>query len=637
MMIALDAHLVIEGKQRRLAAILMLDVVGYSRLMAEDETGTLSRFLDVRSTSLEPIISKHDGRIVKLMGDGALVEFLSVTEAMQCAIEIQEDMAKLNADSVDIEPLNLRIGINLGEVIVDDDDIYGNGVNVAARVETLARPGGIAITGTVREHLRANLKVGFEDAGDVEVKNIPQPIRVFHVRSSDAELPEISATVRAGSNHRRYRPWIGVAIALVAAALSAVWWTTYSSSLGPASDSEVQISDKPSVAVMPFDNLSGDVEQKYFSDGMTDNLITDLSQIGGLLVIARNTSFSFRDRGEATDAQSVGETLGVRYVVQGSVQRAGSHLRINTNLIDARTGLQVWASRFDREFKELFALQDEVATRIIDALQVELTEEERRQLSRRYTTSLPAYDLYLRAWGEIWRFNAEGRAKSQELLRTALELDPDFAIAKALLATSYTNRTGAAFADNDAMLEVAFDLATDAVELAPDIPAVQSTIGLVHMFRREFEEADEAFDRAIELAPSNADAIAMQAWSRHFSGQSELALEGLSHAMILNPRAPFPYLNAIAEVHLSLGNYEESIRYSLDAVSRNPEALRLRILLAAAYSELGQIDDAQWEIEEALLLQPELSLASMYYISPYRDPETMERLIQALRTAGLPE
>jgi len=355
------------------------------------------------------------------------------------------------------------------------------------------------------------------------------------------------------------------------------------------------------------------------------------------LVIARNTSFSFRDRGEATDAQSVGETLGVRYVVQGSVQRAGSHLRINTNLIDARTGLQVWASRFDREFKELFALQDEVATRIIDALQVELTEEERRQLSRRYTTSLPAYDLYLRAWGEIWRFNAEGRAKSQELLRTALELDPDFAIAKALLATSYTNRTGAAFADNDAMLEVAFDLATDAVELAPDIPAVQSTIGLVHMFRREFEEADEAFDRAIELAPSNADAIAMQAWSRHFSGQSELALEGLSHAMILNPRAPFPYLNAIAEVHLSLGNYEESIRYSLDAVSRNPEALRLRILLAAAYSELGQIDDAQWEIEEALLLQPELSLASMYYISPYRDPETMERLIQALRTAGLPE
>lgn len=637
-MIALDAHLVIEGKQRRLAAILMLDVVGYSRLMAEDETGALSRFLDVRSTLLEPIISKHDGRIVKLMGDGALVEFLSVTEAMQCAIEIQEDMANLNAASVEIEPMNLRIGINLGEVIVEGDDIYGNGVNVTARVETLANPGGIAITGTVREHLRVDLNVSFEDAGDVEVKNIPRPVRVFHVRSPAAKLPGISPASRASSNHSRHRTWIGAGFALVAAALVAVWWAAQSSSsLGPASDTEFRISDKPSVIVMPFDNLSGDTEQKYFSDGMADNLITDLSQIGGLLVIARNTSFSFRDRGEETDAQSVGEILGVRYVVQGSVQRAGSHLRINTNLIDARTGLQVWANRFDREFKELFALQDEIATHIIDALQVELTQEERRQLSRSYTSSLPAYDLYLRAWGEIWRFNAEGRDKAQELLRSAIDLDPDFAIARALLATSYTNRTGAAFANNDAMLDLAFDLATDAVELAPDIPTVQSAIGLVHMFRREFEEADEAFGRAIELAPNNADAIAMQAWSRHFSGQSELALEGLSHAMILNPRAPFPYLNAIAEVHLSLGNYEESIRYSLEAVGRNPEALRLRILLAAAYSELGQIDDAQWEIEEALLLQPELSLASVYYISPYRDRETMERLIQALRAAGLPE
>ncbi len=511
--------MVIDGKQRRLAAILMLDVVGFSRMMAEDESGALSRFLDVRATLLEPIISKHEGRIIKLMGDGALVEFLSVTEAMQCAIEIQKEMAKLNASSAKIEPLNLRIGINLGEVIVEGDDIFGNGVNVAARVETLAKPGGIAITGTVREHLRVDLNVYFDDAGDVEVKNIPQPVRVFHVRSSDAKLPEISPTSRASSNYRRYRPWIGAGVALVAAVLSAVWWTTYSSSwLGPAGDSEVQISDKPSVAVMPFDNLSGDIEQKYFSDGMADNLITDLSQIGGLLVIARNTSFSFRDRGEETDAQSVGEKLGVRYVVQGSVQRAGSHLRINTNLIDARTGLQVWASRFDREFVELFALQDEVATHIIDALQVELTQEERRLLSTRYTVSLPAYDLYLRAWGEIWRFNADGRTNAQKLLRNALDLDPDFAMAKAVLATSYTNRVGAAFADNNAMLDRAFDLATDAEELAPDLPAVQSTIGLVHMFRREFEEAEKAFDRAIQLAPNNADAIALQAWSRHYSG-----------------------------------------------------------------------------------------------------------------------
>lgn len=535
-----------EQPQRRLAAILMMDVVGYSRLMAADEGGAFRRLRDARAAVLDPCVARHDGRLVKVMGDGALVEFASVTDAVRSAMDIQSEMATRNAGLAEADRIALRIGINLGEVIVDGDDIYGDGVNVASRVEALAEPGGISVTASVTEHLRAHLPVQFRDGGEVAVKNLPRPVRVFHLHPQDIQG---AADPRPPEASRTTRPTTAILAIAVVGLVGAICYGGYvglrqiRSPQAPAS--AIQAAVKPSVIVMPFENLSGDTSQDYFSDGMTDNLITDLSRVSGLLVIARNTSFSFRDRGEATDAGSVGATLGVRYVVEGSVQRAGDRVRINAGLIDTTTGYQVWAGRLDRQFADLFALQDEVTQSIIDALHVELTQEERRQLSKRYTDSLEAYDLYLRAWEEIWRFNEDARRVAQDYLTRALKIDPDFALAKALMSTSFTNRNGVSLDNNDAMLDRAYALAREAVELDPDLPPVQSALGLVHMFRREFDLADAAFQRAIDLDPNSADAIAMQAWSRHYGGDSEIAVAGFDRALLLNPRAPFPYLNAI--------------------------------------------------------------------------------------------
>ncbi len=620
-------------QKRRLAAILIMDVVGYSRLMAEDEGHTFDLLKNVQAEIADPVISRFGGRVVKNLGDGSLVEFSSVSDGLQCALEIQAQMAERNKDRHAADQLHFRIGLNLGEVIVDDEDIFGDGVNVASRVEALAEPGGVAITAAVKEHLRARLPVEFTDIGDVSVKNIPKPVRVYQVTQSEGIGPTVVIPRRSP---RRLASLIAAGFAICAIGLF-VAWTLKSV---PEEGTKAVVANsaaKPSVAVMPFDNLSGDDQQNYFSDGMTDNLITDLSRVGGLLVIARNTSFSFRERDEASDAQSVGAALGVRYVVEGSVQRARTHVRINASLIDTNTGYQVWAGRLDKEFDDLFALQDEVAQNIIDALHIELTRDERRQLSKRYTDSLEAYDLYLRAWEEIWRFNEDARLVAQGYLSKALAIDPEFALAKAIMATSFTNRNGVALEDNEAMLQRGYDLAQEAVAMDPDLPAVQSALGLVLMFRREYDLADAAFERAIALDPNYADAIAMQSWSRHYSGDGEAAWEGFERALELNPRAPFPYLNAMAEIQFSLGNYEHSLELNEMAISRNAEALRQRIFMAAALVKLGRLEDAQWEVEEALALQPELNLTSLRFIAPYNDPERLDDLSSALREAGLPE
>ncbi|MCV2890842.1 adenylate/guanylate cyclase domain-containing protein [Ruegeria aquimaris] len=615
-------------EQRRLAAIMMLDVAGFTRLMGEDESGTLALVLDARRSHVEPALSRHGGRLVKLLGDGALAEFASVTGALDCARDIQTGMRN--------HPLKLRIGINLGEVIVEEDDIYGDGVNVASRIEGLARPGGIAVSHSVYEQARSRGGYRFVDGGKQMVKNVAEPVAVFHLSTDGGEAEAVRPA--SNSRHRRWLPLALAACAVVAGSVYALlvgdlrlWNADVPPPVGA-----VVADDRPSLVVLPFENLSGDPEQTYFSDGMTDNLINDLSQIGGLLVIARNTSFSFRDRQEAMDAQTVHKVLGVRYVVEGSVQRAGAHVRINANLVDGTTGFQLWAGRLDREFSDLFALQDQVASQIIDALKIELTQDQRRRLSKRHTDNLEAYDLFLRAWEEIWRFNDESRKTAQAYLWSTLDLDPDFALAKAILATTYTNRTGVSLTASAESLETAYRLARQAVAIDPELPSVHASLGLVHMFRREFEKADASFARAVELDPNYADGFGMQAWNWHYAGDPERALAGFEYAMRLNPRAPFPYLNAIAEVHFSLGNLEAALEWSTEALERNPEALRQRLLQGAIFAEMGRIEDAEWEVVEVLALQPGIRVANLPDIYPYREGETLRRLEQALRNAGLP-
>ncbi len=624
----------IDQKDRRLSTILVLDAVAYSRMMAGDDTGTLNRVLSVRQNILEPAIANFDGRIFKLTGDGLIAEFSSVSNAVGCAEKIQRQLAGSSASHGGDPPLQFRIGIHLGEVIADGDDLYGDGVNVASRIEALAQPGGIAVSAPVFEQVKSRLSGRFTDIGEHEVKNIPLPVRVYQM-GSDITGPSDTVAVPHVGNQKT---WLILGAVFLVAALIAGWifWPNSKVPNRSPKQTETRITDKPSVAVMPFDNLSGDPEQTYFSDGMADNLITDLSRIGNLLVIARNTSFSFRERGEAADARSVGTALGVRYVVEGSVQRAGDDIRINANLIDTSTGFQVWAGRLDRKFTDLFALQDQVASQIIAALHVEITQEERRLISKRYTDSLEAYDLYLRAWEEIWRFNDESRQIAQDYLWSALEIDPDFALAKAILATAYTNRTGVSLTTSAESLETAYRLARQAVAIDPDLPAVHASLGLVHMFRREYDKADFAFARAVELDPNFADGFGMQAWNWHYAGDPERALAGLQYALRLNPRAPFPYLNALAEVHFSLGKLEEAMALSVEGLERNPEALRMRLMHAAILAELGRTEDAEWEVLEALALQPGITIANVPDIYPYREGEILARLERALRQAGLP-
>ena len=404
---------------------------------------------------------------------------------------------------------------------------------------------------------------------------------------------------------------------------------------GIDSSPDARIFGKPSIIVLPFDNLSGDDGETYFSDGITDNLITDLSQISKLLVIARNTSFALRDR--EIDLRFVAEEFGVQYAVEGSVQKAGNRVRVNTTLMDARNGYQIWAARLDREEEKLFSLQDEITAQLIEALKIELTREERRAISKHYTESLEAYDLYLRAYEQYWQFNNESFAAARELLNEALILDPEFALAKSLLATTYTARNGATLFNEAVAFDRAYELARDAVALDPEIPQVHASIGLTHMFRREFDLAEQSFDRAIALDPSFADAYAMRSWSQGYAGKPEKALGGFEIAMRLNPLAPFPYFNAMAETHFTLGNYEKSIEINSEALKRNPSGQRMRLFLAAALALAGRIEDASWEIEELLILEPGLTLASVDQIAPYEDPERLARLIEGLRLAGLPE
>jgi TolB-like protein/class 3 adenylate cyclase/cytochrome c-type biogenesis protein CcmH/NrfG len=621
-----------DAEKRRLAAIFVADVVGYSRLMAADESGTLARLRRLRTSLIDPQIAAHGGRLVKLMGDGMLVEFSSVTAALGCAAEIQ---TRIDEAEAGVEPearIVLRIGINLGEIVVDGDDIYGDGVNVAARIEALAEPGGVAISGSTYDQAKDKVPVQFEFGGEQQLKNIPGPVRVYHARIGKRRAP---------LRRRLPRLWLAlpVAGALAAAAAGAVYfWPPVPTE--PAVERRLdlataQASDAPSVIVMPFQNLSGNADQSYFSDGITDSIITDLSKVGSLLVIARNTSFSFQ--GQNIEVNAVAREMGVRYVVEGSVQRAGERVRISVRLVDALSGFHLWAEKMDREIGDLFALQDEIAGQIISALEVEMTQEERRALAKNYTDNLEAYDVYLRAWQFYWQFNDQSRQRAQQLLEEALQLDPNFARAQGLLAMTYTNQIGTSLHQSGQSLDRAFALAQRAVDLDPDIPQVHWVLALVQMFRSEFEAAEASANRAIALDPNYADAYGLLCWILQYEGEAERALQAIEVAKRLNPRAPFPYLNSESETYFSIGRYDEAIELSTEALRRNPAAQRQRLFLAAALALRGDVDDANWQIEELLLLDPGLTIAAMREIAPYRDASVNARLAEGLRLAGLPE
>jgi adenylate cyclase len=579
--------------ERKLTAILAADVAGYSRLMSHNEEKTLRDLKAHLSELIEPRIAQHRGRIVKRMGDGFLADFTSAVEAVRCAIAIQSGMADRNRTASDEGRIEFRIGINVGDVIIEGDDIYGDGVNIAARLEGIAEPGAIVVSRVVRDSVRDKLEVRLEDLGERPVKNIPKPIRVFRID--------------VAGRRDAIRP----------------------------ADIAPSIPDKPSIAVLPFDNMSGDAEQEYFSDGMSEDLITDLSKISGLFVIARNSSFAYK--GKPTKVQQISRELGVRFVLEGSIRKAGNRIRITAQLIDADSGGHLWAERFDRELTDIFATQDEVVEKIVAALSVKLTRREEQQLRRRGTNSIQAYEFWWRARELLGRGTRESIAEGRLMHRRALELDPQFAAPYAGLAfAGMADYVSAWVSDPEQALQEAESLARQAVKLDEQEPVGHMALGGVLLWQRNHDGALAEVNRALELDPNYAQAYAFIGMVLMYAGRAAESLEPFATAMRLDPHYSNMLLHLLAQAHFSLGQYEAAITHLLERISRNPDTDASRMLLAAAYGHLGQTDAARAAWGELLKVNPSFSLAQRSRVLPYKDPRDFQAIVDGLAKAELP-
>ncbi|HSM39969.1 MAG TPA: adenylate/guanylate cyclase domain-containing protein, partial [Afifellaceae bacterium] len=586
---------------RRLAAILAADVVGYSALMRAKEEATLAAVRSDIDQVFAPCIDAHGGRIFKTTGDGLLVEFASVVDAVRCAILVQHDMAARNAGRDEADRILFRIGINLGDVVSEGDDLYGDGVNVASRLESLSAPGGLCVSEDVYRQIQGKVDAPFEDRGLHELKNIDGKIRVFGMA---AGLPA-EAGKPAAMSSRSGNP-AGLVIAVVAVALFAAaglgwWWQTWQRS-GETADSASgvrQQAEKPSIGVLPFADMSEAGDHSYFSDGLAVDLITDLSRISGLSVIARSSTFAYR--GQSKDVREIGRELGARYIVDGSVRKITDRVRINTQLIDAENGETLWAERFDRSLTDLFDTQEEVREQIILALEVKLSSREREWMERRPTSSPEAYDNYLRGLQQVSFFSREANTAARTYFERAIALDPGFAAAYSQLAQTYSLAKENGWApDESGLVDKALSLAKRAVELDDELP--QAYWSLARIYSRppflDSERAIAALETAIELDPNFADGYAFLGSALNASGHAEQALGALEKAMRINPRFPFWYYFELGRSQFFLTRFEAAEQNFQKAIERNPSVGWPHRWLVATYGHLGRVDDAEWEMSE---------------------------------------
>ncbi len=577
---------------RRLAAILAADVAGYSRLMGEDEAGT-ARAVRERREAATPIVRAFGGRLVKTMGDGVLLEFPSVVAAVECAIAIQKLMAERNAETPEPKRILYRIGVSLGDVLIDGDDIVGEGVNIAARLESICDPGGVFVSGAAYDHVRGRIEATFVDLGEKDLKNIARRVRVYAIKpASESALFTLSAPA-------------------------------------PADASRV------SIAVLPFANMSGDAEQEYFADGIAEDIITALSKIS-LFVIARNSSFTFKGRNVLV--AEVGKSLGVRYVLEGSVRKAGAKVRITAQLIDATTGGHLWGERFDRDLADIFAVQDDVTAKVVSALSINLNAGDLQRIASARTENLEAYDCYLRG-RELWvRAAKEPNAQARALLQRAVELDPNFAPAHALLSFvhkfDYINEWSAS---PEHSLQCSRASALRAVSLDDANPIAHLGMADMRLWDRRHDEAIREAERAIALAPNYAGGYVVLGLALHYTGRSEEALGCLDRAVELNPYYPDIHLHLQAQAAYQLSRYPEAAALLKRRILRNPDTDSSRVLLAASYGQMGLIDQAREAWREALRVNPAYSLEHRRKVMPYKNPADFQHFLEGLRKAGLPE
>jgi adenylate cyclase len=626
--------------ERRLAAILAADMVGYSRLMAADEAGTLARQNAHRRELIDPKIAEYGGRLVKSTGDGVLVEFASVVDALCCAVTIQLAMPEREAASPEESRIAYRIGINLGDIIIEDDDIYGDGVNVAARLEALAEPGGICVSRTVADHVRGKVASDFEDRGEQAVKNIPEPVHVFGVLMQ----PEAAGKAVAQTRYRTWwrRPAAGAAVAALAIAVIGIMvWQPWAPDVRPASVERMALPlpDKPSIAVLPFDNLSGDAERERLVDGITEDIITDLSRYPDIFVIARNSTFTYK--GKAVKVQQVAEDLGVHYVLEGSIQTDDGRARVTAQLIDALTGHHVWAERYERPLDDIFKLQDELTTAIVGAItgySGQIANAEREIVRRKPPGSLTAFDYYLLGAEHKARFTKEDNSKAKAFLQKAIDLDPDFARAYVALAWSHVQDFEQGWTPSAAESVDKFRAVTlKAVQLDGTDAEAQLQLAMIYSWDDDIAGALRATRRAMELGPSNADVLTLAGWTLLYitdPGNAGEAVSLIERAMRLNPANPGWYGYALGFSQYFANRFEESIA-TLQRL--RPATFQLRLYLAANYGLLGRDKEAA-EIAESLLQEnPQFSAREYAETIGIVDKKALAHFLDGMRKAGMPD
>jgi TolB-like protein/class 3 adenylate cyclase len=622
-----SAALARQRIERRLAAILAADVAGYSRLMEADEEDTLARLTAHRRELIDPKISEHRGRIVKTTGDGLLIEFPSVVEAVSCALAVQRRMVERNAAIPEGQRITFRIGVNLGDIIVESADIHGDGVNIAARLESIAEPGGICISEDAFRQVRGKVEAEFIDLGEQKLKNITRPVRVYRIPITlthpVAKAPWSTLSRNAGESLPRTRSGGG----------ERQWREA-----GEGKPT-LPLPDKPSLAVLPFQNLSGDAEQEYFVDGMVEEITTAIARLPWLFVIARNSAFTYK--GRAVDVKQVAQELGVRYVLEGSDRKAGNRVRITGQLIDTTTGALIWADRFDGALDDIFELQDQVASSVAGAIEPKLRQSEIERASRKPTANLTAYDLYLRALAQSYRYTEEGLAKAVLLARRALAIDPSYAPAAAMIGMCRAlqrSRQWGALSDED--VGEACRLARQALAAErDDAETIWQAAYTLFVLAGEAAIAAAALDRALALNPSAAHAWSARGLIHAHRNQPEAAIEANERARRLSPFDPyaFQYAVRIAIAHLAARRFEQAIEWADRAMHDQPRMVNAMLVKVTANAHLGRLDEARAELSRMLAIYPKQTIAGLREYFHYLAPEMLELCLTGLRLAGLPE
>ena len=625
-----------EAYKRKLTAILSADVKGYSRLMGEDDQATVRTITAYREVFTQ-VVQKHRGRVVDSPGDNILAEFASVIDAVGSAVEIQEELRVRNAELPDERKMIFRIGVNLGDVIHEEDRIYGDGVNVAARIESLAEPGGVCVSGTVFDQIESKLPLGYEFLGEQSVKNISKPVRVYKALMDPDAVGKVIGELRAGPKRGQRTAIVVLAALLLIVGGLLIWRTAFPPVQGASVDKMAYpLPDRPSIAVLPFDNLSKDPEQDYFSDGLTEEIIASLSSVPKLFVIARNSTFTYK--GKPVKVQQVSEELGVQYVLEGSVRKSGEKVRITAQLIDALTGNHLWAEQYDRDLKDIFAVQDEITKNIITAMQVKLTKGEEVKAASKGTNNLEAYLKYLQAKELIDKVNPESNALAKQLAEEAIESDPDYSYAYYVLGRSHMMDVWVKTSKSPKeSIGKAIQLVQKAIALDETNVEAHALLGFLYSMTRQYDKAVTQAEKAVAVNPNSAYGHFIMGKTLYFAGRVEESIPEYKKAIRLNPIPPNNRLWSLGLSYAFIEQYDEAIKWCEKAVHQEPNDLLGRVMMTVVYSMSGRDKEAHAEAAEVLRIQPKFTIGKFKKKVTYKNKSDAEKFLGALRKAGIPE